>query len=127
MKLTTKANIGDTLYWILEPVGYKVGVMESKVTNITINIDKDEYFEIYQAENYKERTKCNYINSQWTADWAGVFTTRKEAETVAKRISLKLKSEIENQKKFNKQYEKDRAIEEIAKIARKNKIRIEIK
>ena len=120
-KYTSKLQIGDTVWTVLEPQSASsltFRVREATITNVEVSerkYNKDE--EIYTRESYQGEFYENY-ERKWTSlyldngDSTGnAFMTEEEARTDAKKKRAELKKEREDDAK----YEAERARETIQK------------
>ncbi len=134
MKVNTKANVGDRLFYVINPMkgDNKYSVKQLKVREVKVYIMENEYFEVYEPEfpfnsddlKYRAYINNNYIND---GEYSGVFLKKEDAEKKAEYLSEELRKELEEQKEYDKKSKKENAIFQIQEIAKKNKIKIEIK
>lgn len=122
MRIETGANVGDELFYIILPnKSCKHKVVKYKIRDIGVTIYKDKtIYKTFSPEiDYrdKNRVKSFYLNE-------GCFLLEKKAVEVAKKLSDEMLKEQNEQREFDKKYAREKAVEEINAIAKKNSLKI---
>lgn len=118
MNIKTKADIGDKLFYVINPKReknqYKYSVEELVVERINVEILKS-YTSIYYFP-YDEELEEN----------KGVFWSKEEAQTQAQKLSLKLKQELKEERAYERKSKKEEAIKAIKKLVKQGGLKIKL-
>jgi hypothetical protein len=125
MKIETKANIGDELFYIMMPKGNSCNhhIAKYKVRDIGVTIYKKGviYYTFTADIKYDKDTRLKSIYLD-----EGCFIKEADAIKEAEKLTAELLAERKSQREFDKKYNKDRAMDEINAIAKKNNLKVTI-